>query len=113
MMFDYILVTIRRDKERELSVLRIRIFDPADASETTEPKDPYEFSEQASAYTEHGIPLKRGAYPWGDSGDLFPYSDEVYYRLSLFGQKNDVEGYAAFFGDEASEYLPGINYNEE
>ncbi len=109
-MFDYILVTVRH---RKLSVLRIRIFDPTDISdETDDPRDPYEFSEDASAYTEHGIPLRKGAYPWGNDGDLFPYSDEMYYRLSLFGQENDIEGYADFFREETSEYIHGINHED-
>ncbi len=110
-MSDYILVTVRH---RKLFVLRIRIFDPGDTSEETDDlRDPYEFSEDASAYTEHGIPLRKGKYPWGDDGDLFPYSDEVYYRLSLFGRKNDIEGYDAFSRQETGEYIPGIIYGDE
>lgn len=61
MMHDYILATVRRNK---LSVLMIRIFDPDDDS-VDEEKDPYSFSDNAVAYTEHGMPLKRGVYPWG------------------------------------------------
>jgi hypothetical protein len=111
MMFDYILVTIRYKK---LSVLHIRIFDPTDASDgADDQRNPYEFSDEASAYTEHGIPLKRGMYPWGNDGDLFPYSDEVYYRLNLFGQENDIEGYSSFFRNKTEEYVPGINYGDE
>lgn len=110
MMHDYILVTVRY---RQLSVLRIRIFDPTGVSDDADdPMDPYGFSDEASAHTEHGMPLRKGVYPWGNDGDLFPYSDDMYYRLSLFGKENDIEGYAAFFREETSEYVPGINYDD-
>lgn len=109
-MFDYILVTVRYQK---LSVLHIRIFDPADISDgMDDPRDPYEFSGDASAYTEHGIPLRKGVYPWGNDGDLFPYSEEVFQTFRAYERTNDISGYRMFFKERA-KYMGGINYPEE
>lgn len=110
MMYDYILVTVRYQK---LSVLRIRIFDPECVSvEDPSSKDPHTFSGEASAYTEHGMPLEKGMYPWGNDGDLFPYSEEVFQVFRIYERTNDISGYRMFFKERA-KYMGGINYPED
>jgi hypothetical protein len=101
----YILVAVRR---RKLSVLYIFVFDQDDApKEDSESRDPFTFSENARAYTEHGIAMRRGKHPWGNDGDLFPYSEELHQVFCGFARTNNIDGYAVFF-EERARYISGI-----
>lgn len=75
-------------------------------------KDPCQASSRARAYTLHGMPLVRGKYVWGDSKDVYPYSEDLLQILRGYERTNDISGYERFF-DEKTEYMPGINFDEE
>lgn len=94
------------------SVLPIYVYDPTLEECDCETKDPYTFSEYALAYTiPHGMKLERREHPWGDMGDIFPFSQELFERLRQFAENDDLDGYALFFQREA-EYMFGINYDD-
>jgi len=109
MMYDYILVTVRRKK---LSVMMIRLFDPNDDSVDFQERNPYDFPEGTMVLTEHGFSLKGGMYPWGNDGDIFPYEEGLLQRLCGYARMNDISGYKLFFQKE-TDYAYSSTYETE
>ena len=55
------------------------------------------------------MPLEKAAYPWGNDGDVFPYSEELLQTLRGYERRNDISGYQLFFR-EKTEYAYGSSY---